>query len=41
MKLLILIIKKRFCYNDDHSKIRANQEHSIKVDVDLQEKIPS
>lgn len=32
--------KKRYQYNDDHTKIRANQGHSINVNVDLQERIP-
>lgn len=32
--------KKRYQYNDDQTKIRANQGHSIKVDVELQEKVP-
>lgn len=32
--------KKRYQYNDDFTKIRANQGHSINVDVNLQEKIP-
>ncbi|WP_455684251.1 RNA 2'-phosphotransferase [Thomasclavelia sp.] len=32
--------KKRYQYNNDHTKIRANQGHSIKVDVELQEKVP-
>lgn len=32
--------KKRYQYNDDHTKIRANQGHSINVNIDLQERIP-
>lgn len=32
--------KKRFSFNDDKTKIRANQGHSIKVDVQLEKKIP-
>lgn len=32
--------KKRFSYNEDQSQIRANQGHSINVDVDLEERIP-
>ena len=32
--------KKRYQYNDDLTKIRANQGHSINVDVNLQEKVP-
>ena len=43
-EILDLIVKtnnkKRYQYNNDHTKIRANQGHSIKVDVDLQEKKP-
>lgn len=33
--------KQRYSFNEDHSKIRANQGHSIKVDVELKEVIPS
>lgn len=32
--------KKRYSFNEDKTKIRANQGHSIKVDVELQEKEP-
>ena len=32
--------KQRYQYNEDHTKIRANQGHSIKVDIELIEKIP-
>lgn len=32
--------KQRFTFNDDKSKIRANQGHSIEVELDLQEKTP-
>lgn len=32
--------KQRYSFNEDHSRIRANQGHSIQVDVDLEEKIP-
>lgn len=32
--------KKRYSYNEDHTKIRANQGHSIQVDVQLKEAIP-
>ena len=32
--------KKRFTYNDDETKIRANQGHSIKVDVELEKTLP-
>ena len=32
--------KQRFTFNDDKTKIRANQGHSLKVDVELEEKIP-
>jgi len=28
--------KQRFTYNDVKSKIRANQGHSIKIDIDLE-----
>ena len=33
--------KQRYFFNEDHSLIRANQGHSIPVDVELEEKIPS
>lgn len=32
--------KKRFSFNEDETKIRANQGHSIQVDVELEKKIP-
>lgn len=32
--------KQRYKFNEDKTKIRANQGHSIKVDVELQECIP-
>lgn len=32
--------KQRYSFNEDHSKIRANQGHSILVDVELQPAIP-
>lgn len=32
--------KKRYSFNKDHTKIRANQGHSICVDVELKEEIP-
>ena len=32
--------KKRFSFNEDETKIRANQGHSIKVDVELKEQVP-
>lgn len=32
--------KQRFSYNDDKSKIRANQGHSLDVDVELVEEEP-
>lgn len=32
--------KKRYSYNEDETKIRANQGHSLKVDVELKKKIP-
>lgn len=32
--------KKRFAFNDDFTKIRANQGHSVKVDVELNEAVP-
>jgi len=32
--------KGRYRFNEDHTKIRANQGHSVKVDVDLKETTP-
>lgn len=32
--------KKRFSFNEDKTMIRANQGHSLKVDVELKSKIP-
>ena len=32
--------KQRFSFNPDHTKIRANQGHSIPVDVELKEQNP-
>ena len=32
--------KQRYSFNEDHSKIRANQGHSIPVDVELRETEP-
>lgn len=32
--------KQRYSFNDDHTKIRANQGHSILVDVELKEEKP-
>jgi putative RNA 2'-phosphotransferase len=32
--------KKRYSYNEDKTKIRANQGHSVKVDVELKEVEP-
>jgi len=32
--------KKRFSFSDDFRKIRANQGHSIEVDLKLEEKVP-
>ena len=32
--------KQRYSFNDDHTLVRANQGHSIPVDVELEEKIP-
>ena len=32
--------KQRYSFNDDHTLIRANQGHSIRVDVELEEKTP-
>lgn len=32
--------KQRYSFNEDHTLIRANQGHSIQVDVELEERIP-
>lgn len=32
--------KKRYSFNEDHTKIRANQGHSLQVDVELREAKP-
>ena len=32
--------KQRYSFNEDHTQIRANQGHSILVDVELEEKTP-
>ena len=32
--------KRRFSFNEDKTKIRANQGHSINVDLELKQKIP-
>lgn len=32
--------KKRFAYNADKTKIRANQGHSLSVDIELKELVP-
>jgi putative RNA 2'-phosphotransferase len=32
--------KKRFAFNDDKTKIRASQGHSIEIDLDLQPSLP-
>ena len=32
--------KQRYSFNEDHTKIRANQGHSIRVDVELKEATP-
>ena len=32
--------KQRYSFNDDHTRIRANQGHSVQVDVELKEERP-
>lgn len=32
--------KQRYTFNEDHTRIRANQGHSIQVDVELEEAEP-
>ena len=32
--------KQRYSFNDDKTLIRANQGHSVKVDVELEDKAP-
>ena len=34
------VVKQRYSFNEDHTLIRANQGHSIPVDVELEEKTP-
>lgn len=33
--------KQRFAFSDDYSRIRANQGHTVNVDLELEEKEPS
>lgn len=44
MKILEEIVrtddKQRYTFNEDHTRIRANQGHSIQVDVELEEAEP-
>lgn len=40
MDIVIADNKQRFSFNDDETKIRANQGHSIDVDVQLEETEP-
>ncbi len=44
MELLERIVaedeKQRYSWNEDRTKIRANQGHSVQVDVELQEAVP-
>ena len=39
-KVVVENDKQRFSFNEDKTKIRANQGHSVKVDVELAEKVP-
>ncbi len=39
-KVVVENDKQRFSFSEDKTKIRANQGHSVKVDVELTEKIP-
>lgn len=32
--------KKRFAFNEDHSRIRASQGHSVEVDLSLEPQVP-
>ena len=32
--------KGRYSFNEDHTRVRANQGHSIKVDVELKQETP-
>ena len=32
--------KKRYSFNENHTKIRANQGHSITVNLELDKKVP-
>ena len=39
-KIVLEDEKQRYSFNDDRTLIRANQGHSIPVDVELEEKVP-
>lgn len=39
-KIVATDSKQRYSFNEDHSLIRANQGHSIEVDVELEQKTP-
>lgn len=39
-RIVALDEKQRYSFNEDHTKIRANQGHSIPVDVELRKVIP-
>ncbi len=39
-KIVRIDEKQRYSFNEDHTLIRANQGHSIPVDVELEEKTP-
>ena len=40
LKIVLTDDKQRYSFNEDNTKIRANQGHSIKVDVELKETVP-
>ncbi len=40
-KIVEIDDKQRFAFNDDRTLIRANQGHSVSVDVELKDMIPS
>lgn len=40
LQIVLTDDKQRYSFNEDNTKIRANQGHSIKVDVELKETVP-
>lgn len=40
LRIVLTDDKQRYSFNEDRTKIRANQGHSIQVDVELKETVP-